>query len=464
MDSLDPYLREHAADFEEELMAFLRIPSISAQSEHRQDVRQAAEFVAGRLDDLGLNVEVVETAGHPLVLADSTAEPGMPTALVYGHYDVQPPEPLDQWINGPFEPTVRDGNVYARGASDDKGQLLTHIKAAEAWIRTEGKLPIRLKFLIEGEEETGSQNLARFVHDNKDRLRCDWVVISDTPMFAPELPSICYALRGIAYFEITVEGPKQDLHSGRFGGIVVNPANVLADLLASLTDDRGKIRLPGFYDAVVPLEREEKAEMARLPFSKDAVAELIGVEPSAREEGYSLLECQWARPTCDICGIYGGYQAEGSKTIIPARAGAKVSFRLVPDQDPEAVAQSFETYLRQQMPPGAKLTVRAYQHGYPVRVSPRSPGVQAAKRALQRGFGREPVLIRHGGSIPVVSTFQKELGVDSLLIGFGLPDDQPHSPNEKMSLANFHNGIRTSAFLWHELAGAVSSSRDAPGT
>jgi acetylornithine deacetylase/succinyl-diaminopimelate desuccinylase-like protein len=452
MQAIHSYLATHAAAFEEQLKELLRIPSVSAQSKHNADTRLAAEFMAEQFRGMGLATEVIATPGHPIVYAECCGAPGKPTALVYGHYDVQPPEPLEQWLSGPFEPTVRNGNLYARGATDDKGQMFTHVKSVEAWLKTIGSLPINVKFLIEGEEEVGSANLDPFVRANRDRLRCDVIVISDTSMFGPDLPSICYGLRGIAYFELRVIGPKQDLHSGGYGGMVANPANVLATLLAALKDRDGRILVPGFYDDVQPIEPWEREAFARLPFDEQSFCERLGVDALPGEQGYTVLERRWARPTCDVCGIYGGYQGEGSKTIIPATAGAKVSFRLVPNQDPVRVAKAFEQYVRALTPPGIRIEIQGHHNAPPVLVPAKSLFVDAARRALQAGFDREPVFIRNGGSIPVVSTFREILQVDCLLLGFGLPDDNTHSPNEKFCLKDFHRGIRTSTHLWQELA------------
>ncbi len=452
MQAVEQYLETHRGDFEEELKAFLRIPSVSAQRAHNADTRRAAEFVAEQLGRLGLNVQVIPTPGHPIVFGEWTHAHGRPTALVYGHYDVQPPDPLDQWISGPFEPTVRNGNLHARGATDDKGQMFTHIKSVEAWLRTHQQLPLNVKFLIEGEEEVGSVNLDRFVADNRKRLECDWVVISDTSMFAPDVPALCYGLRGIVYFEVVLQGPKQDLHSGGFGGMVNNPANVLAGMIASLKDSKGRITVPGLYDDVLPLEAWERRMLAQLPFDEPGYRAMLGVDALFGEEGYSPLERKWARPTCDVCGLYAGYQGEGSKTIIPALAAAKISFRLVPRQDPKKVAEAFKRHLTSQVPPGIRLDISEYHSAPPALMAVDSPGMAAAKRAYQAGFGKPPVFIRNGGSIPVVSTFMEQLRVDCLLLGFGLPDDNTHSPNEKLSLRDFHRGIKTSAHLWQELA------------
>jgi acetylornithine deacetylase/succinyl-diaminopimelate desuccinylase-like protein len=452
MQLIERFLDEHGTAFEDDLKALLRIPSVSAQRGHNGDTRRAAEFMAEQFRGIGLSTEVVPTKGHPIVYAEWLKAPGKPTALVYGHYDVQPPDPLDQWTSGPFDPTVRNGNLYARGATDDKGQMLTHVKSVEAWLKTVGALPINVKFLIEGEEEVGSVNLDPFVRSQRERLKCDLVVVSDTSMFGPDLPSLCYGLRGIAYFEVRVFGPQQDLHSGGYGGMVANPANVLAMLLASLKGPEGRIRLPGFYDAVLPLESWEREMMAKLPFDEAELRQRLGVEALPGEAGYSVLERKWARPTCDICGLFGGYGGEGSKTIIPAMAGAKVSFRLVPKQDPVKIAAAFKRHLEELKPSGVRLEIQEYHSAPPVLVPVKSPAVEAAQRALRAGFGREPVFIRNGGSIPVVNTFREELKVDCLLLGFGLPDDNTHSPNEKFSLKDYHRGIKTSAHLWQELA------------
>jgi succinyl-diaminopimelate desuccinylase len=461
MDKIDQYLDQHATRFENELCELLRIPSVSADSKYRQDVRRAAEWVAGQFRGMQFKTELVETAGNPIVYAESPAVAGAPTVLVYGHYDVQPPDPLDEWITPAFEPTRRDGNLYARGATDDKGQMLTHVKSAEAWIATAGKLPLNLKYLIEGEEEVGSENLETFIEANRQRLACDVVVISDTSQFAPGQPAITYGLKGIAYFELRLSGPKQDLHSGSFGGAVTNPANALTKLLSALVNDKGQIQLPGFYDEVIPLTETERKQFAALPLTEAEFMQQIGVEGLSGEEGYTSLERRWARPTCDINGLWSGYQGEGAKTVLPAKAGAKFSFRLVPNQDPIKIGRSLEEFLKKRLPPGIKMqllgpgtsTEAAGFHGAPGVVVPlESPYIEAAARAIEQSFGKRPVFIREGGSIPVVSTFHDKLGVDTLLLGWGQNDDNMHSPNEKFSLADFHRGIKASAHLWQELS------------
>ncbi len=452
MDKLDDYLAANRQRFEDDLCELLRIPSVSADSKHKPDVRRAAEWVQNQFKLLGFTAELIETAGHPLVLAQSPVIDGAPTALVYGHYDVQPPDPLAEWISPPFEPTRRDGNIYARGATDDKGQMLTHIKSAEAWMKTAGKLPINLKFLIEGEEEVGSENLYEFIDQHSDRLKCDVVVISDTSQFGPGKPAITYGLKGLAYFELKLSGPKQDLHSGTFGGAVTNPANALVRMLAALRDEHGRVLLPGFYDDVTPLDDRERQQFAALDFNEDDFKRQLGVDALTGEVDYTTLERRWARPTCDINGLTSGYQGEGAKTVLPARASAKFSFRLVPNQDPQKIVASLEAMLHKLCPPGITLELVKYGAAPGVLVSLDSPYMAAASRAIEHSFGKKPVHIREGGSIPVVTTFSQKLGVDTLLLGWGLDDDNTHSPNEKFNLDDFHRGIKASARLWQELA------------
>lgn len=454
MDKIDQYLQQNAARLEEDLCELLRIPSVSADSRHGADVRRAADWVAGQFQRLKFTTELAETAGHPIVFAQSPRVDGAPTVLVYGHYDVQPPDPLNEWISPPFEPTRRNGNLYARGATDDKGQMLTHVKSAEAWMTAVGHLPLNLKFLIEGEEEVGSENLEAFIEANRQRLACDVVVISDTSQFAPGQPAITYGLRGIAYFELRLSGPKQDLHSGTFGGAVANPANALTKLLAALVNERGQIQVPGFYDDVLPLSDQQRRQFAELQqrVSDADFMRQIGVEGLQGEAGFTSLEQRWARPTCDINGLTSGYQGEGAKTVLPAKATAKFSFRLVPNQDPKKIAASLKQFLEGRCPSGIRLELICF-HGAPGVVVPlESPYVSAAARAIEAGFGRVPVFIREGGSIPVVGAFHEKLGVDTLLLGWGQNDDNTHSPNEKFSLADYHKGIKASAYLWQELA------------
>jgi acetylornithine deacetylase/succinyl-diaminopimelate desuccinylase-like protein len=446
------YIDGRREAFVADLTELLRIPSVSADSAFAGDVRRAAEWLRSHLAGLGLPAELIETGGHPVVYAETPPVPGKPVALVYGHYDVQPPDPLAEWTTPPFEPTVRDGKVFARGATDDKGQMLTHVKSLQAWLAAGGALPMQVKLVIEGEEEVGSEHLERFLKQNARRLACDCVVISDTSQFAPGIPAITYGLRGIAYFELKITGPKQDLHSGVFGGGVMNPAIALAKMLAGLIDADGRVRVPGFYDDVQPLTDAERAEFAALPFDEKAFREQLGVDALAGEAGFSTLERRWARPTFDVNGLTSGYQGEGAKTVLPARASAKFSFRLVPNQDPHKVTAGLRQRLEELLPAGVRMELVEH-HGAPGVVMPLdSPYLQAAAVAIEKGFGRRPVFIREGGSIPIVNTFADVLGADVLLLGWGQNDDNPHSPNEKFSLDDYHRGIRASAALWQELA------------
>ena len=452
MEIVTRYIDQNRARFQSQLCDWLRIPSISTDSKYKADVARAAEFVASDLRSNGLSVEICPTPGHPIVYAEWLGAPGQPTILVYGHYDVQPPDPLDQWVTGPFEPTERNGNLYARGATDDKGQVFTHVKSVEAWLKTETKLPVNVKFLIEGEEECGSTNLDNFIRANKERLSCDNVVISDCSQFEPGLPAITYGLRGLAYFEIFLTGPKQDLHSGMFGGAVANPANNLASIIAALHDSNRRVQLPGFYDDVVPLQDWERKQFADLPFDMAGFKNFVGLKDLVGEQGYTTMEHKSARPTCDVNGLTSGYQGEGAKTIIPARASAKISFRLVPNMDPAKIAASFRQFVQSRLLPGVRCEIKEHGLSPAALVAVESAGVQAAVRAIETGFGKKPVFVREGGSIPVVGTFKRELGVDTLLLGWGQNDDNLHSPNEKFSIADFHRGIRASACLWQELA------------
>jgi acetylornithine deacetylase/succinyl-diaminopimelate desuccinylase-like protein len=452
MANVDAYLEAHRGDFEEQLKVLLRIPSISAQPQHDCDTRRAAVLIREDLTAMGLAAEVIETKRHPIVYAEWLGAAGKPTLLIYGHYDVQPPEPLEPWLSPPFEPTIREGNLYARGATDDKGQMLTHLKAAEAWLKTAGTLPVNVKFVIEGEEEVGGASLEDYVAHHAGRLACDYAVISDTSQLAPGIPAITYGLKGLAYFEVLVQGANRDLHSGTYGGAVANPINALCAILATLKGSDGTIRISGFYDAVKPLDDWERAEFAKLPFSEAAFQADLGVAALTGEAGYSTLERKWARPTCDINGIFGGYAGPGPKTVLPCRAGAKLSFRLVPNQDPKTVERQFREHVARVCPSGVTYEILTH-HGAPaVLVNVDTPGVRAAVRAVDAGFGTRPVFIREGGSIPVVGLIKQHLGVDTLLLGWGQNDDNLHGPNEKFSLADFHRGIKSNAHLLEELA------------
>jgi succinyl-diaminopimelate desuccinylase len=452
MNDVDAYLEANRGKFEDDLCALLRIPSVSADSSRSGEVRRAAEWVAGQFRGMGLTPDIIETTGQPLVYAQTPLVPGKPTVLVYGHYDVQPVEPLGEWISPPFEPTTRNGNIYARGATDDKGQMLTHLVSTAAWLKTRGELPVQLKFAIEGEEEVGSKGINDFVATpaGREKLKCDVAVISDCCQFGPGQPAITYGLRGGVWFQVIAKGPKQDLHSGTFGGAVANPINALCRLLAMLIDDHGRVQVPGFYDDVVSLSDAERKQFAALPFSEENFKQQIGVKQLAGEEGFTTLERRWARPTYDVLSIWGGQQM--LKSAIQARAGANVSFRLVPKQDPEKIAGAVKQFLMQHCPPGIELEI-SIAHGAPGVVVPLdSPYVAAAQKAIEQGFGKKPVFMREGGSIPIVTNFKEQLGVDTLLLGWGLDDDNTHSPNEKFSLADFHRGIKASAHLWNQLA------------
>ncbi len=451
MTGMESYFSANAGRFEKDLCDFLRIGSVSSDSARKADVEAAARWVALQFTSMGLATETIPTKGHPLVYAESPEVPGAPTALVYGHYDVQPVDPLELWTNPPFEPTQRDDNLYARGATDDKGQVFTHIASARAWLDVHGRLPVRLKYLIEGEEEVGSAGLEAYLARSAERLACDCVVISDSSKFSRDIPAITYGLRGIAYFEIRVTGPNRDLHSGSFGGSITNPATSLARILSAMIDRRGKIQIPGFYDDVVPLTDRERQQFADLPFNEADFFAEAGVTEAFGEEGYTALERRWARPTYDVCGIWGGFQGEGGKTVLPAKAGAKFSFRLVPNQSPEKITAALRRWLPDITPPGATVELIEF-HGAPgVMIPLESPYVAAAARAIERAFGRAPVYTREGGSIPIVTKFHEALHADVLLLGWGNDDDNAHSPNEKFALADFHRGIKASAALWEEL-------------
>ena len=454
LKAIDRQLEQSQPSFLESLKSLLRIPSVSADPAYRDSVKQAAGSVLESLSKAGLKTELIKTEGPPLVYAESPAVPGKPVVLVYGHYDVQPPDPLDLWVSPPFEPTERNGNLYARGATDDKGQMLTHVNSVAAWAAAGQPLPLQVKFLIEGEEEVGSEQLARYMAkpEAAEKLACDVIVISDSSQYAKGQPAITYGLRGIAYYELHFKGPKQDLHSGSFGGAVTNPANALAKFLAKLTDDQGRVQLPGFYDSVKPVAEVERDRWLKLGFSDQQFAQQLGVSALTGEAGYSTLERRWARPTCDVHGLWSGYQGEGGKTIIPAKAGAKVSFRLVPDQDPAQVTRQFQQFVAANTPEGVEIELIDLHGGMGVVVDPESPFVAAAQQAISAGFDKPAVLIREGGSIPIVAKMVNLLQADVLLLGWGLDDDGAHSPNEKFCLADYYRGIRASSYLWHYLA------------
>ena len=452
-DQVNLYLEQNADRFVDELKEFLRIPTVSADPACKPHMTRGAEFVYRQFSNLGFQAEIVPTAGHPIVYAEWLKSPGAPTVMVYGHYDVQPADPLDLWTTPPFEPTLRNGCLYARGATDDKGQVFTHIKSAESWLRTLGKLPVNLKYVIEGEEEVGSRNLEDFLNARKDRLQCDVAVVSDTSQYGPGQPAITYGLRGILAVEVTVTGPKKDLHSGVFGGSVANPASGLAKLIASLHDERGRVRIPGFYDDVTPLTETERQQFRDLGFDEAAFKAELGIAEVAGEEGFSTQERRWARPTCEVNGMFGGYTGAGPKTIVPSKATVKLTCRLVPSQDPVALTDALHKYLKSQCPPSLTFEFTSY-HGCPAFVfDPNSPYIEAAAEAIREAWGVDRVrLIREGGSIPVVQTFKDVLGLDTLLLGWGQNTDNLHSPDEHFSVADFHRGIKASAILWQKLA------------
>lgn len=453
MDDVLSWIHAHHANTLDELLAFLRIPSVSADPAHRADVRRCAEWMAGAFRDAGLSAAAEETGGHPAVVAQRRGTPGAPTVLVYGHYDVQPAEPLENWTSAPFEPVVRQGKLVARGASDDKGQIFCHLAAVRAHLSARGRLPVNVIFLVEGEEESGSAHLEPFLAANRERFHCDAVVVSDSSQFAPGVPALTYGLRGLAYLEIELRGPARDLHSGSFGGAVQNPANALARMLAALHDEGGRIAVPGFYDAVRPLAPWEREAFGALPFDEDAYRRELGVDALPGEAGYSVLERVWARPTLDVNGLWSGYTGEGAKTVLPAAASAKVSCRLVPDQDPDEIARLLEARLRELTPPGCRLEVRRLHGARPVLLPVDVPAMQAAAEAVRRGFGAAPVFTREGGSIPVVEAFRRLLEAPVVLLGFGRPDDGAHGPDERLDLGDFRKAIHTSAWLW-ELLGS----------
>ena len=447
--------REGRGQAEEELLDLLSIPSVSALPEHREDCRRAAEWLVGRLRQMGLRVELVDVSvdGHPVIMAEWLEREGAPTLTIYGHYDVQPPDPLEEWLSPPFQPTVRDGYVYARGADDNKGQHLAALQAAAHWLAAGGP-PVNLRFLIEGEEEVSGRSLPEYVRANAERLATDYLLIADGSFFAAGLPQLVTALRGLLYTEIEVTGARVDLHSGIFGGIAPNPFNSLAHVIAGLKDREGRIQIPGLYDDVRPPAPEELRDWAALPVTDAELRDLMGVTELAGEPGYTALERRWARPTLDVHGVIGGFTGAGSKTVIPARAKAKVSLRLVPEQDPAKVLAQLREAVARLTTAGTSAQVTELNSAPPVRVDTGHPGIEACRKAFAAAFGRPPVLVREGGSVPVTIDFQQALNTRLLVTGFGLPDDALHSPNERMRLDQYHLGTEMVIHLMHELANA----------
>jgi acetylornithine deacetylase/succinyl-diaminopimelate desuccinylase-like protein len=447
------YIEQSKDRFLDELFYLLRIQSVSTDSSKKGEITKASEYLVTQFQNIGLNnVKAYETPGNPIVYGDYTVSEDKPTVLVYGHYDVQPSDPDDLWTTHPFEPEIRDGNIYARGASDDKGQSFTHVKAIESLLNSDDGLHVNVKIILEGEEEIGSPNLVPFLESHKDLLSCDMVLISDTAMFGKDIPSITYGLRGMAYMEVTVTGPNRDLHSGVYGGAVDNPINVLAEMISKMKDDKGRILIPGFYDKVKELTAEEREAYEKLPFDEDAYKAALDVEALHGEEGYSTLERATGRPTLDVNGIWGGYQGEGAKTVLPSKASAKISMRLVPNQQPKETAKLFADFVHSIAPKTVKVEVTEHHGGHPSITDLSFYGLKAAAKAFTAIYGKEPLFTREGGSIPIVADFKRVLGVESILMGFGLNSDAIHSPNEKFSLEDFYRGIKTSATFFRELS------------
>jgi acetylornithine deacetylase/succinyl-diaminopimelate desuccinylase-like protein len=453
LKKVSDYINSNNSRYIEELKNFLRIKSISTDESHKNDMYKGAEFVFKKLKDAGMNkVRIIKTNGHPLVYAEWLKAPDKPTVLIYGHYDVQPVDPVELWNSPPFEPTVRNGKIYARGATDDKGQMYTHVKSVEAYLNTNGKLPVNVKFIIEGEEEIGSNSLKEFVNKNSKLLKCDTVLISDTALYAPGVPTITLGLRGIAYMEIEVTGPNRDLHSGTFGGAVANPINILAEIITKMMDRNGRISIPGFYDDVIKLTKKERERFKVLKFSEKNYAKEINVKELKGEKGYSTVERMWARPTLDCNGIIGGFTEAGAKTVLPSKVMAKISMRLVPNQDPIKIAKLFTNYVKQIAPKSVKVEIRYIHGGSPIVTPMNDKATIAASKAMARAFGKKTVYMREGGSIPIVTVFAKQLNAVPVLMGFGLNTENLHSPNEHFDLNHFHLGILSSAHFFEEFA------------
>jgi acetylornithine deacetylase/succinyl-diaminopimelate desuccinylase-like protein len=440
------YARQNQPRFLAELKDLLRIPSVSTLPQHKSDIERAAEFLAAQMRTIGLeHVEVIKTAGHPLVYADWLHAASKPTALCYGHYDVQPPDPLNEWTTPPFEPTERNQNLYARGAVDDKGQMFMHLKALESLMKSGGgKLPINVKLLLEGEEEVGGEAIAKYIRDNPQKLKADFALVSDTEMYAPDLPTLCVGLRGLVYTEVEARGAKVDLHSGMYGGAAPNPFVALAQIIARLKDENGRILIPGFYDRVATPSADELRSWKSLPFDeKDYLEHEVGSSELTGEPGYSVAERTWARPTLDVHGMPGGFIGAGAKTVIPAKASAKISMRLVPNQNPDEMFKRYSDYVKSITPRGIQISIRQLSGADPMLIRTDNHYVQAAKDAMKEVFGKDTVFIRSGGSIPVVADFEKHLHIPSVMMGFGLPDDNLHAPNEKFHIPNFYRGIES---------------------
>lgn len=452
MEKIRKYIEENKDRFLSELFELLNIPSISADPEYKEEVLRTAEAVKAAILDAGADAaEVCLTDGHPVVYGEKIIDERLPTVLVYGHYDVQPVDPLDLWDSPPFEPEIKDGHIYARGASDDKGQLFMHIKALELMMKTDS-LPCNVKFMIEGEEEVGSTNLGIFVKNNKEKLKADIILVSDTAMIAKDVPSITVGLRGLSYVEVALTGPNRDLHSGHYGGAVGNPINILCNMIDSLIDRNGRITIPGFYNEVLELSAGERAEMAKAPFDLEAYKRGLNVDDIAGEAGYSAFERTTIRPSLDVNGIWGGYTGEGAKTVLPSKANAKISMRLVPNQDSGKITELFMKHFEAIAPESVKIKMTPHHGGEPVVTPSDSIAYKAASRAMEDTFGKKPIPVRGGGSIPIITLFEKELGLNSILMGFGLASDNIHSPNENYGVFNFLKGIETIALFYRHYA------------
>ena len=451
MQEITTYIQNNKEKFIEELKDFLRIQSISTLPEHKEAINNAAEFVARKLKAAGISrVNIFKTEGHPIVYGEWLGAPGKPTVLIYGHYDVQPVDPIELWNHPPFDPFVKDGKIFARGATDDKGQLYMHIKSVEAYFKTAGSLPLNVKFLIEGEEEIGSENLEKFINDNTELLKCNSVLISDTELYEAGIPTLTYGLRGLAYMEVELTGPLQDLHSGSFGGAVANPINVLAEIISRLHDKNGRITIPNFYNSVIKITKTERDNYKRLKFSEKKFTKELGVKELYGEKGFTTLERLWSRPTLDCNGIFGGFTGKGAKTIIPSLATAKISMRLVPDQDPKRIMKEFTKYIKKLAPKSVKVIVRDLHSAYPVLTPLKDKAAIAASKAMEKAFGKKTVYIRDGGSVPIVTVFTKKLKVPTVLMGMGLNSENLHSPNEHFHLNHFLLGIISSAYFMQE--------------
>lgn len=443
------YIQENKQRFLDELFDLLKVPSVSTDSKFKKDVLRAAEYLKKKLDEAGAdNAEVCETAGHPIVYAEKIIDDKLPTVLVYGHYDVQPADPYELWDSPPFEPVIKDEKIYARGSADDKGQMYMHVKAFEAMDRA-GSLPCNIKFVIEGEEEAGSDNLDIFVKEHKKKLAADIVLISDTSIISLDTPSITVGLKGMSYLEVEVTGPNRDLHSGVYGGAVANPINVLCKMIASLQDENNRITIPGFYDKVLDISEEDREELAKVPFDLETYKKDLGIEEVQGEDGYTTIERTGIRPTLDVNGIWGGYTGEGAKTVLPSKAHAKISMRLVPDQDHKEIAELFTNHFKSIAPKSVKVKVKPHHGAAPAVIPTDSVAYRAASNAFEEAWGKKPVPTRDGGSIPIVSLFEKELGLNSVLLGFGLDSDAIHSPNESYGVNNYLKGIET-IILFHK--------------